>query len=79
MILHTPVVTTYSSKGIDEVMIDELQNFILPKNQEDKLANKILEALNNYPLITDKYYSKFHIEESYHKFYSLFYYTKSLK
>jgi len=72
LILHTPVVTTYSSKGIDEVMIDELQNFIVPKNQENKLANKMLEALNNYPPITDKYYSKFHIEESYHKFYSLF-------
>ena len=43
LILHTPVVTTYSSKGIDEVMIDELQNFIVPKNQQDKLANKILD------------------------------------
>ena len=71
LILHTPVVTTYSSKGIDEVMIDELQNFIVPKNQQDKLANKILEALNNYPPITDKFYSKFHIEESYYKFLSI--------
>ena len=66
------MVTTYSSKGIDEVMIDELQNFIVPKNQQDKLANKMLEALNNYPPLTDKYYSKFHIEESYKKLSNLF-------
>ena len=53
-------------------MIDELRNFIVPKNQEDKLANKMLEALNNYPPLTDKYYSKFHIEESYKKLSNLF-------
>jgi len=71
LILHTPVVATYSSEGINEVMIDELQNFIVPKNNENILAQKILSALKAYPQITEKYYKKFDENESFKKFMEL--------
>jgi len=70
-ILNTPVVTTYSSKGIDEVMEGELQNFVVPKNSKEELAYAILRTLEGYPPIKDTLYSKFSMEESFKKFMSL--------
>ena len=67
LILHTPIVTTYSSKGVDEVMIEELENFVVKKYDINLFANKILDALENYPKITKKYYSKFSEENSFQK------------
>ena len=52
-------------------MTDKLQNYIVPKNNEKLLANKILEALNYYPPITEKYYKKFDENESFKKFLEL--------
>ena len=68
LILKTPVVCTYSSDGIYEVMVDELKEFVVPKNDEDKLAKKIEAALNSYPEILAKYYMKFSEEESFKRF-----------
>ncbi len=64
LILHTPVVCTRSSKGVDEVMVNELQNYVVPVDNVEKLSEKILLALNEYPKITQKYYQKFDIENS---------------
>jgi len=70
LILNTPIVSTLSSNGIYEVMIDELKNYIAKIGEED-LKNKISLALHNYPQITSKYYEKFDINNSYKEFLSL--------
>jgi len=68
LILHTPVVTTYASKGIDEVMIGELSEFIVKSYDSNLFAKTILKALEDYPQITEAYYQKFSEEFGYQSF-----------
>lgn len=70
LILNTPVVTTLSSKGIYEVMTDELKNYI-SRIDENDLKEKMMLALTHYPKIIPKYYEKFDINNSYKEFLSL--------
>ena len=71
LILNTPVVSTYSSEGVYEVMEKELKEFVVPKNDEKTLSEKIKKALESYPEIKEKYYKKFSEEESFKRFVSL--------
>lgn len=59
LILGTPVVSTYSSDGVLEVMQDELANYVVPIDDEKKLSDTIEQALSTYPKITEKMYAKF--------------------
>ena len=70
LILNTPIVSTLSSNGIYEVMVDELKNYIAKIDEED-LLKKINLALENYPKIIPKYYEKFDINNSYKEFLKL--------
>ncbi len=56
LILHTPVVSS-NSKGIADVLTNELSFFIA--NSKKELIEKSLKALNNYPKIDERYYKKF--------------------
>ena len=71
LILKTPVVVTNSSEGIFEVMKDELKHFVVEKNNVERFAFKMLEALQSYPEIKETYYEKFNIENCYKKFMEL--------
>jgi len=70
-VLNTPVVTTYSSKGIDEIMIDRLKEFVVPKKNKEKLSIAILKALKEYPTIKEDYYTKFSLQNSFDSFIKL--------
>ena len=71
LILKTPVVATNSSEGIFEIMKDELKHFVVEKNNVERFAFKMLEALQSYPEIKETYYEKFNIENCYKKFMEL--------
>jgi len=59
LILKTPVVST-DSEGVKEILVNELQPYIFKSSTN--FENLILQALNNYPIILDKYINKFDIE-----------------
>jgi len=59
LILGTPVVSTHSSDGVLEVMTNELQAYVVPKDDEQKLFEMMNSALRTYPEITPKIYAKF--------------------
>jgi len=71
LILNTPVVSTYSSEGVFEVMENALKEFVVPKNDPKALADKMKQALKSYPRIEEKYYKKFSEEESFRRFLAL--------
>jgi len=61
LILNTPIVSTFSSKGIKEIMTGELEEFIAHRDDNEKLLEVILKALESYPTITDSMYDRFDI------------------
>jgi glycosyltransferase involved in cell wall biosynthesis len=59
LILNTPVVSTNCPSGPNEILVDELSQFLAKVNNEDDLKEKIELALREYPKIEEKYYKKF--------------------
>jgi len=59
LILHTPVVSTNCLSGPNEILIDDLKEFLVEVNNEKELISKINKALNTYPKIDEKYYKRF--------------------
>ena len=59
LILNTPVVSTNCPSGPNEILVDELSNYLAEVGDENSLKEKMELALNHYPKIEDKYYKKF--------------------
>jgi len=59
LILNTPVVSTNCPSGPNEILVDELSNYLAQVRDENSLKEKIESALNHYPKIEEKYYKKF--------------------
>lgn len=56
----TPVVAMNCPYGPDEILVDELEKYLLdPGNGVSENIKIIRSALTSYPVITDKYYRKF--------------------
>jgi len=66
LILHTPVISTNSSEGLKEIMINDLEQFISSFDTQE-LKEKIELALKRYPQIDKRLYQKFDIEYSFKK------------
>ena len=62
LILNTPVVATDIKCGPNEILTEELSEFLVPLNKVDILAEKIYKALENYPKIKDEYIEKYKLE-----------------
>ena len=62
LILNTPVVATDIKCGPNEILTEELSEFLVPLNRVDILAEKIYKALENYPEIKDEYIEKYKLE-----------------
>ncbi|MFC3415221.1 glycosyltransferase [Algoriphagus hitonicola] len=61
LICHTPVVSTDCRYGPDEILVGDLEKFLVPVNSPDQLANAMIKAVADYPIISSKYYDKFHV------------------
>ena len=59
LILNTPVVSTNCPSGPNEILVDELSQFLAKVNNKNDLKEKIELALKGYPKIEEKYYKKF--------------------
>lgn len=60
LVCGTPVVAMNCPYGPDEILVDELAEYLLdPENDVSENIKVIRFALTSYPAITDKYYSKF--------------------
>jgi len=59
LILNTPVVSTNCPSGPNEILVDELSQFLAKVNDENDLKEKIELALREYPKIEEKYYKRF--------------------
>jgi len=59
LILHTPVVSTNCPSGPNEILQNELSQFLVELDNKTALAKKIESAIKSYPNITPKYYHKF--------------------
>lgn len=59
LIVGTPVVSTNCQSGPSEILVDKLAEFLVPIRDVDALANKIKQALNQYPEIKEEYLQKF--------------------
>ncbi|MBZ4643311.1 glycosyltransferase [Deferribacterales bacterium Es71-Z0220] len=59
LILKTPVVSTNCDSGPSEILTGELANFLVPTRDVDALAEKMKQALRNYPEIKDEHIKKF--------------------
>jgi len=58
LICNTPIVST-NNGGAQEIMIDELSNFLVPVGDYIKLAKKMDIAIKHYPSIKKSYYERF--------------------
>lgn len=58
----TPIVSVDCNYGPREILVDELADFLVPVGNTDILAAKINQALEDYPIISDKYTARFKIE-----------------
>jgi glycosyltransferase involved in cell wall biosynthesis len=59
LILKTPVVSTNCPTGPVEILEGALSDFLVPIQNVEQIANKINEAISNYPLISDTIIDKF--------------------
>ena len=57
--LNTPVVSTNCPSGPNEILINELSEFLAKTGDIEELKSKIELALNKYPNIKKEYYEKF--------------------
>ena len=57
--LKTPVVSTDCPTGPDEILTDELSDYLVPVRDIDQISKKIIEALTSYPLISESRLKKF--------------------
>ncbi len=63
LICGTPVVATDCPYGPNEIMIDELEKYLINPEQEFARSISVIHsALGAYPAITEKYYNKFEDE-----------------
>nr|WP_297337107.1 glycosyltransferase [Algoriphagus sp.] len=61
LICHTPVVSTDCRYGPDEILVGDLAKFLVPVNSPDQLANSMVKAVADYPVISSRYYDKFQV------------------
>lgn len=60
LICGTPAVFANDACGTKEILVGELEKYLInPEEDIDKSISVILSALENYPVITEKYYAKF--------------------
>jgi glycosyltransferase involved in cell wall biosynthesis len=57
--LRTPVVSTNCPSGPDEILTDELSDYLVPVQDIDKISKKIREALTSYPMICESKLKKY--------------------
>jgi len=57
--LKTPVVSTNCSTGPNEILTNELAEYLVPVGDIDEISNKIVQALSYYPEITEAKLEKF--------------------
>ncbi len=60
LVCGTPVVSADCPWGPDEILTDELAGYLIyPEKEQERSISVIASALNHYPEITQKYYTKF--------------------
>jgi glycosyltransferase involved in cell wall biosynthesis len=62
-ILNTPVVATDIKCGPNEILIGELEKYLVPLNNIPQLTYTMEKALENYPPIKEKYIEKYRVEK----------------
>jgi len=60
--LNVPVISTDIKCGPNEILTDELSDFLIPLGNVDLLKIKIENVLKNYPIIDTKYLKKFQVD-----------------
>ncbi|HEO98713.1 MAG: glycosyltransferase [Campylobacterales bacterium] len=60
--LNTPVISTDIKCGPNEILTDELKDFLVPLNDISLLTEKIELALKHYPAIESKHLEKFKVD-----------------
>jgi glycosyltransferase involved in cell wall biosynthesis len=63
LILNTPVVATDIKCGPNEILIGELEKYLVPLNNIPQLTYTMEKALENYPPIKEKYIEKYRVEK----------------
>jgi glycosyltransferase involved in cell wall biosynthesis len=71
LILGTKIVSTDCPTGPSEILVDDLKDFLSPVNDENKLSQNIKNALENYPLLSDRLIDKFKAEYSVNQYLEL--------
>lgn len=71
LILNTPVISTDCPTGPKEVLVGNLQEFLSPVGDEEKLTLNIKKALDNYPKIDKTILEKFQIDYSINQYLNL--------
>jgi glycosyltransferase involved in cell wall biosynthesis len=71
LILGTKIVSTDCPTGPNEILVDDLKDFLSPVNDENKLSQNIKNALENYPLLSDRLIDKFKAEYSVNQYLEL--------
>lgn len=71
LVCKTPVVSVNCPSGPSEILVDELNEFLVPINDIDTLVNIIDKALLSYPCISEKYINKFKVENIVYEYLSL--------
>jgi len=64
LILGTNIISTDCPTGPNEILVDNLKEFLSPVNDIDKLAVNIRKALKNYPKVNQDILDKFKAEYS---------------
>lgn len=71
LILGTKIVSTDCPTGPSEVLVGDLDRFLSPVGDEDKLAKNMYDALENYPVLDESLIEKFKAEYSVKKYLEL--------
>lgn len=71
LILGTNIVSTDCPTGPNEVLIDELEGFLSPVNDVEKLAQNIRNALKEYPKVNQNILDRFKAEYSVNQYLEL--------
>jgi len=71
LILRVPIISTNCLAGPDEILIDELEQFLSPIGDPKALAKNIKKILENPVRITEKYIDRFEAKSSAKKYLAL--------
>ncbi|AUZ06092.1 group 1 glycosyl transferase [Vitreoscilla sp. C1] len=71
LICHTPIVSVDCPSGPAEILTGDLQEFLVPVQDESALAQAIVKVVNTKPMIELKHYERFAVESVLPKFETL--------